>query len=83
MSLLTTIASASRDGTLKVWNTLTDESLQPFIQTKCTLNVETGNTIIFLNSLCFDEESSIIYVGSSDGTIKGFQAFDGKTMSYV
>lgn len=71
------IASASRDGTLKVWNTLTDESLTIYTD-KGTLNVETGNTIeVFLNSLCFDEESSIIYVGSSDGTIKGFQAFDG------
>lgn len=71
------IASASRDGTLKVWNTLTDESLTVYTD-KGKLNMETGVTIeVFLNSLCFDEESGIIYVGSSDGTIKGFQAFDG------
>ncbi|KAL6935278.1 hypothetical protein ACO0R3_000320 [Hanseniaspora guilliermondii] len=71
------IASASRDGTLKVWNTLTDESLIVYTD-KGKLNTDTGVTIeVFLNSLCFDEESGIIYVGSSDGTIKGFQAFDG------
>ncbi|XBW38395.1 hypothetical protein QEN19_003982 [Hanseniaspora menglaensis] len=70
------VATSSRDGLIKVWDTKSDENITIY-HDKGTINMATGNTIEnFLNSLCFDETNQLIFVGANDGSIKGFPAFE-------
>lgn len=70
------LATASRDGFLKVWDLSNDQHITVF-QDKGTLNMATGNTIEnYLNSVCFDESNQLLFVGANDGSIRGFPAFE-------
>ena len=77
------LATASRDGFLKVWDLSKDQNITVF-QDKGTVNLTTGNTIPnYLNSLCFDENNQILFVGANDGSIRGFPSFEPNNLAPI